>query len=135
MTIIHARNSHQNGYVHPKGWEYSPFWVCEFVDDLLVIYLFIYLFICWFCWMKKDATTATTTTRRSNPGAVAGGLSLGAMLLVALFALSLLWWRRRRNKQVFFDVNGKLIISYQTHCELFIYLFIYEAFSHMEKKN
>jgi len=44
--IIHARNSHQNGYVHPKGWEYSLFWVCEFVDDLLVIYLFIYLFIC-----------------------------------------------------------------------------------------
>ncbi|CAK9875115.1 unnamed protein product [Sphagnum jensenii] len=48
---------------------------------------------------------ATMATRRSNPGAVAGGLSLGAMLLVALFALSLLWWRRRRNKQVFFDVN------------------------------
>jgi hypothetical protein len=68
--------------------------------------LFIYL-ICWFCELKKK--DATMATRRSNPGAVAGGLSLGAMLLVALFALSLLWWRRRRNKQVFFDVNGKLI--------------------------
>jgi hypothetical protein len=88
---------------------------------------------------KKDATTAPTTmtTRRSNPGAVAGGLSLGAMLLVALFALSLLLWRRRRNKQVFFDVNGKLInyILPHTHCELFIYLFIYEVFSHMEKNK
>jgi hypothetical protein len=64
-------------------------------------------------------------TRRSNPGAVAGGLSLGAMLLVALFALSLLWWRRRRNKQVFFDVNGKLINYILQDPLSIIYLFIY----------
>jgi hypothetical protein len=91
--------------------------------------------------MKKDATTATmTTTRRSNPGAVAGGLSLGAMLLVALFALSLLLWRRRRNKQVFFDVNGKINYTLPHPFSLnyllfyFIYLLFMRVFSHMEKK-
>ncbi len=85
--------------------------------------------------MKKDAAT---TTRRSNPGAVAGGLSLGAMLLVALFALSLLWWRRRRNKQVFFDVNGKLINYILPDPLWIIYLFIYlfmRFFHTWKKKN
>lgn len=45
-------------------------------------------------------------TRRSNTSAVAGGLSLGAAVLLGSFVLGALWWRRRNNKQVFFDVNG-----------------------------
>lgn len=45
-------------------------------------------------------------TRRSNTSAVAGGLSLGAAVLLGSFVLGALWWRRRNSKQVFFDVNG-----------------------------
>ncbi|CAK9194246.1 unnamed protein product [Sphagnum troendelagicum] len=53
----------------------------------------------------KNTTQNVTTIRRSTTGAVAGGLSLGAIFLVGSSVLSFLWWRRRRNKQVFFDVN------------------------------
>ncbi len=56
--------------------------------------------------MLGSESKDVTTIRRSTTGAVAGGLSLGAIFLVGSSVLSFLWWRRRRNKQVFFDVNG-----------------------------
>ncbi|KAJ0431057.1 putative protein kinase RLK-Pelle-LRR-II family [Helianthus annuus] len=54
-----------------------------------------------------DLTGESSSDDKSRRLAIALGTSFGAVLLLILVVVFLIWWRIRKNKQIFFDVNDQ----------------------------
>ncbi|PWA61705.1 protein kinase-like domain-containing protein [Artemisia annua] len=56
--------------------------------------------------LNNTRTVTTSPRRKTHKLALAIGISLGCVFLLA-FGVALIWWRRRRNQEPFFDIKDK----------------------------
>ncbi|KAK1413797.1 hypothetical protein QVD17_35580 [Tagetes erecta] len=73
---------------------------------------------------------------KSRRLAIALGTSFGAVLLLILLAVFLIWWRYRKNKQIFFDVNDQYDPEVCLgHLRRFTFKELRAATDHFNEKN